>query len=114
MRSRKECCRDEYCNRIVEVIHPHVECRSGVQGGRAVIKGTRFPVSSIVQNHRRGLSVDEILREFPHLTPAQVYDALSYYYDHREQVDREIQELTDVERAARRYPPTLKPSDDRN
>ena len=98
----------------VEVIHPHIERRSGVQGGRPVIKGTRFPVSSIVQNHRRGLSVDEILREFPHLTPAQVYDALSYYYDCREQVDREIQESTDLEEAARRYPPTLKPSDGRD
>jgi uncharacterized protein (DUF433 family) len=99
---------------VVEVLHPHIERRSGVQGGRPVIKGTRFPVSSIVQNHRRGLSVDDILREFPHLTPAQVYDALSYYYDHREQVDREIQGLTDLERASRRYPPTLKPSDDRD
>lgn len=96
---------------LVEVSHPHIEQRSGVQGGRPVIKGTRFPVSSIVQNHRRGLSVDHILREFPHLTPAQVYDALSYYYDHREQVDREIQGLTDLKRASRRYPPTLKPSE---
>ena len=99
---------------LVEVLHPHVERRSGVQGGRPVIKGTRFPVSSIVQNHRRGLSVDEILREFPHVTPAQVYDALSYYYDHREQIESEIQEVSDLERAARRYPPTLKPSDDRH
>ena len=98
---------------LVEVLHPYVERQSGVQGGRPVIKGTRFPVISIVQNHRRGLSVDDILREFPHLTPAQVYDALSYYYDHREQVDREIEGLTDLERTSRRYPPTLKPSDDR-
>ena len=48
------------------------------------------------------------------MTPEQVYDALSYYYDHREQIDREIQGLTDLERASRRYPPTLKPSDDRD
>ncbi|MBC8870235.1 MAG: DUF433 domain-containing protein [Planctomycetes bacterium] len=96
----------------IEVIHPHVERRSGIQGGRPVIKGTRFPVSSIVQNHRRGLSVDEILREFPHLQPAQVYDALSYYYDHREQIDREIEKLTDLERVAQNHPPTLQPTDD--
>jgi len=86
---------------LVEVCHPHIERRPGVQSGRPVIKGTRFPVSSIVQNHRRGLSADDILREFPHLTPAQVYDALSYYYDHREQIDREIQKLTDLERTSR-------------
>ncbi len=80
-------------------IHPYVERHPGVQGGRAVLKGSRFPVSSIVQNHRRGLSVDEILREFPHLTPAEVYDALSYYYDHRPEIDHEIEELREQNRA---------------
>ena len=96
----------------IEVAHPHIERRPGVQGGRPVIKGTRFRVSSIVQNHRRGLSADEMLREFPHLSPAQLYDALSFYYDHRTQVDREIAELTDPQQAARDHPPTLQPSDD--
>jgi len=93
-----------------QVDHPHVERRPGVQGGRAVIVGTRFPVSSIVQNHRRGWTVDEMLREFPHLSPAQIYDALSYYYDHREMVDREIAELRDIKRSSDMYPPTLKPT----
>ena len=83
-----------------EVIHPYVERRPGVQGGRPVIKGSRFPVSSIVQNHRRGLSVDEILRDFPHLAPAEVYDALSYYYDHRAEIDAEIAELVSLNQQA--------------
>ena len=60
-----------------------------------------------------GLSVDEMLREFPQLSPAQVYDALSYYYDYREDIDREVAELTDLEQAARRHPPTLMPPDGR-
>jgi len=92
-----------------EVTHPYVERREGVQGGRPVIKGSRFPVTSIVLNHRRGLSVDEILREFPHLTPAEVYDALSYYYDHRSEIDAEIAGLSDLTAALRDYPPTLRP-----
>ena len=96
----------------IEVAHPHVECKPGVHGGRAVVKGTRFPVSSIVQNHRRGLSVDEMLREFPHLSPSEVYDALSFYYDHREQVDQQIAALKNVDQAAHEHPPTLQPSDD--
>jgi uncharacterized protein (DUF433 family) len=73
--------------------HPYVEQRPDVQGGRPVIRGSRFPVSSIVQNHRRGLSVDEILQEFPHLQPAEVYDALSFYYDHQTDIDQELDEL---------------------
>lgn len=95
--------------RSTEVVHPYVERRTGVQGGRPVIKGTRFPVSSIVQNHRRGLSVEEILQEFPHLTPAQVYDALSYYHDHREEIEEEIIELSDINAAMRSYPPSIRP-----
>lgn len=77
-----------------------------------MIKGSRFPVSSIVQNHRCGLSVDEILQQFPHLSPAEVYDALSYYYDHRTAMDQEINELTDVAAMMRRYPPTIRPPTD--
>jgi uncharacterized protein (DUF433 family) len=94
---------------VGSVAHPYVECRPGVQGGRPVIKGSRFPISSIVQNHHRGLSVEDILHEFPHLTPAQVHDALSYYYDHRAEIDAEIAELTDLDRAIRDYPPTVRP-----
>jgi uncharacterized protein (DUF433 family) len=92
-----------------EVVHPYVERRPGVQGGRPVIKGSRFPVSSVVQNYRRGLSVEEILYDFPHLTPAEVHGALSYYYDHREEIDKEIVELTDIDTIMKKYPPTLLP-----
>jgi len=90
-----------------DVAHPYVERRPGVQGGRPVIKGSRFPVSSIVENHRRGLSVDEILGDFPHLAPAEVYDALSYYYDHRAAIDAEIVALNDLSTAMQDHPPTL-------
>jgi uncharacterized protein (DUF433 family) len=93
-----------------EVVHPYVERRAGVQGGRPVIKGSRFPVSSIVQNHRRGLSVDEILCDFPHLAPAEVYDALSYYYDHRAEIDAEIVALNDLTAVMQDHPPTRQPS----
>jgi len=92
-----------------DIAHPYIERRPGVQGGRPVIKGSRFPVSSVVQNYRRGLSVDEILREFSSLTPAEVFDALSYYHDHQAQIDAEIIELNDIDKAMRLYPPTDRP-----
>lgn len=94
------------------VVHPLVECREGVQGGRPVIKGTWFPVSSVVQNYRRGLSVEEIMRAFPHLNAAQVHDALSYYHDHQQQIDQQIAELTDVDQAMTQHPPTVRPAKD--
>jgi uncharacterized protein (DUF433 family) len=94
---------------FVEVIHPYVEHHPDVQGGKPVIKNSRFPVSSIVQNYRRGLSIEEILLEFPQLNPAEVHDGLSYYYDHRAEIDQEIAELTDLNRIMQQYPPTVCP-----
>ena len=64
----------------------------GVCGGQPSIRGTRIPVRAIVGYHKLGLSVDEILTGLPHLTPAQVYEALSYYYDHADEIEAAIQE----------------------
>ena len=93
--------------------HPYVERKKRVCGGRPVIRATRFPVSSIVWNHKLGLTVEEILREFPQLTPAQVYDALSYYYDHRAEIEDEIRQAHDLKTWMMKYPPTLKVKRDR-
>ena len=57
---------------------PYVERKKRECGGRPVIRGTRFPVSPLVWNLKLGFTVEEMLREFPQLPPAQVYDALSY------------------------------------
>lgn len=92
-----------------DVIHPYIERRADVQGGSPVIRGTRFPVHSIVQNYRRGLSVEEILRDFPTLTPAQVHDALSYYYDHTAEIEQELARTSDLDQAMRQFPASVQP-----
>ncbi len=72
-------------------------------------------MSAIVQEYRRVSSVEEVLRDFPSLHPAEVHDALSYYYDHRTEIEQEIAELTDLDTVMRKYPPTLlPPRDDSN
>jgi len=89
-----------------KIKHPYITCKEGVCGGEPIIEGTRTPVRSIVVYRLRlGDSVEEIARQLPHLSPAQVYDALSYYYDHRDEIDRLIEENTE-ERLMRKYPPT--------
>lgn len=62
----------------------------GICGGQPSIRGTRVPVRAIVGYHKLGLTVDEILAGLPHLTPAQVYEALSYYFDHVDEIAQEI------------------------
>lgn len=58
--------------------------------GRAVIKNTRIPLASIVNHYRSGMSVEEILEGYPSLTPAQLFDALSYYFDNKEEIDKQL------------------------
>jgi len=81
---------------VEKVMHPYITSRRDYCGGHPVIKGTKFPVRSVVNYIlRQGFSPEELVREFPHLTLAQVYDALSYYYDHQEEIERELQENTE-------------------
>ncbi len=63
-----------------------------ILGGQPIIRGTRVPVRAIAGYHKLGMSMDEILAALPHLTPAQVYEALSYYYDHVDEIEQEIQD----------------------
>ena len=47
-----------------------------------------------------GWSADEISRQHPHLTLAEVHAAMGYYYDHQQEIDAEISaELEEVDRA---------------
>ncbi|MBI1802382.1 MAG: DUF433 domain-containing protein [Chloroflexi bacterium] len=74
------------------VQHPYIERRAGVVGGEPVITGTRVAVRLIAGWHRMGLIVDAIVAMYPHLNDAQVYDALSYYYDHKDEIEQLLAE----------------------
>jgi uncharacterized protein (DUF433 family) len=72
--------------------HPYVERRYDVLGGKPTIKGTRLPVWQLAERIKLGDSPDDLLNTYPHLPVAAVFDAISYYYDHREEIEREIEE----------------------
>jgi uncharacterized protein (DUF433 family) len=84
------------------ILHPHVALDNGVCGGSPIISGTRFPVRSVVfYALRLGFTPEEIVGRFPHLSLAQVHDALAYYYDNRQEVEADIaanREETDRQR----------------
>ncbi|MDZ7289095.1 MAG: DUF433 domain-containing protein [candidate division KSB1 bacterium] len=76
--------------------HPHIWRKKGICGGSPVIRGTRFPVRSVVNYVlRQGMLPEELVDEFSYLTLAQVYDALSFYYDHRKEIDKELEKNTE-------------------
>lgn len=70
--------------------HPYIVSDQAVLGGAPIITGTRTPVRAIAELWKFGVTPEEIIIRLPHLSLAQVFDALSYYLDHRDEVDQDI------------------------
>jgi len=49
-----------------------------VLSGKPVIKGTRIPVYLVLELLGAGMSVDDVLREYPELTREDIQAALEY------------------------------------
>jgi uncharacterized protein (DUF433 family) len=67
--------------------HPYVERADSILGGEPIIKGTRTPVRAVAEYWKFGDAPEEIARKLPHLHLAQIFDALSYYDDHRGEIE---------------------------
>lgn len=94
-----------YANPVQWTEHPWVVRVEGYQGGEPIILGTRIPVRVIaIASIRHGLPIWEILENWD-VTETQVYDALSYYYDHREEIEDIIREQEDIAYWMQEYPP---------
>ncbi len=59
----------------------------GVRSGRPIVEGTRIGVHDVVGLYINGATVDDITRELPLLSRAQVYECLAYYEDHKDDID---------------------------
>lgn len=77
---------------VADILDRHIEIAPGVVGGKPHIAGHRITVQNIVIWHERmGKSADEICAEYD-LGLSDVYAALAYYFDHRDETDRSIEE----------------------
>ena len=72
--------------------HPYITCVPGKRGGRPIIRDTGITVSLIARLYKAGDTVDEILESYPHLRPCWIHDAIGYYLDHQDEIEREIRE----------------------
>ena len=55
-----------------------------------------------------GMSPDDIISALLHLNHAQIHDALSYYYDHKDEIDKQWKEtLKEVEALRKKLPSIL-------
>ena len=89
-----------------ETKHPYIIVDQEIGGGSPIVKGTRTKVIDIaVRYELMGFGPDQIIEQYPHLTLAQIHDALSYYFDHKTSLDKEYRENQEViEELKKLYP----------
>lgn len=70
--------------------YTHIEIQSD---GVPYLSGTRTKVLEIALDRiAHHWDADEIRRQHPHLSLGQIHAALSYYFDHKEELDTQIDE----------------------
>ncbi len=91
----------------VQTIYQHIVCTPGISGGKPRIEGHRITVQNIAIWHERmGYSVDEIVTQY-NLTLSEVFSALAYYHDYKEQIDEKIREDESFAERLRQETPSL-------
>lgn len=76
---------------LLNPVSRYVTRNKEILGGEPIIEGTRTSVRAIVGLWRLGVMPEEIPTHLPHLSLAQVFDALSFYLDHQAEVNEYIE-----------------------
>jgi uncharacterized protein (DUF433 family) len=74
----------------VKVHHPHVEVRDDLLAGSPVIEGTKVPVRRLWSWHRKGVTVETLVKRYPALGWAKVLAALAFAYDNQELLEADL------------------------
>jgi uncharacterized protein (DUF433 family) len=85
----------------------YIEIDPETRGGKPRIAGTRITVSDIVLMHLKlGDSLELIGGKYD-LSLASLYAAMAYYYDHKDEIDRRMEEDEAYLEAFRKNNPSL-------
>ena len=79
---------------LATIDYPHISQKADVCGGKATIDGTRVRVMDIVALHKRGMAPEQMLEYYSSrpLTLSEVHAALTYYYDHPDEIEASFAE----------------------
>jgi uncharacterized protein (DUF433 family) len=73
---------------MATLAYPHIALSPE---GVPFITGTRTKVEEVILDHLAyHWDAEEVQRQHPSLTLGQIHSALAYYYDHQEELDRQI------------------------
>lgn len=70
--------------------YPHITVDLEIQGGAAVVRGTRLPVRAIAFYWRETADRARILSQYPQLTAETLDEVIHYYEAHRTEIDEEL------------------------
>jgi uncharacterized protein (DUF433 family) len=59
-------------------------------GDQPVVVGACIRVATILTAYRQGMTVEEIVQQYPGLHPADVHEALAYAGDHLAEMERDL------------------------
>jgi len=88
---------------LVLVPHPHVRVDPSVLGGSPYVAESRVPIRRIFAFYRDGVRVETILKRFPKLGAAKIFDAIAFALDNPEVIEADFdRERQLLERAGSR------------
>ena len=68
--------------------YPHVSSDPEICGGAPCVTGSRIPVRTLGAYAQMGVTPTQLMEEYyPWLSLAEIFGALTYYYDHLPQVE---------------------------
>ncbi len=77
-------------------VHPYAPSLGKDDGGTIRVGGTRVTLDSVVAAFWQGAAPEEIMLRFDVLTLPQIYEAISYYLNHREETDAYLDERREL------------------
>src|SRR2546428_13941169 len=74
---------------IERTAHPYIVRDSAIYGGEPIVEGTRTGVRHIILLFQSGKDPEEIA-DIQRISLAQVYDAITYFYDNEAEIEHYI------------------------
>ena len=75
----------------IRVHYPHVEARPDLLAGSPLVRGTKVPVRRLWAWHRKGVTVETLVKRYPAIGPAKVLCALAFAYDNQDVLEADLE-----------------------
>ncbi|MCH2109990.1 MAG: DUF433 domain-containing protein [Polyangiaceae bacterium] len=81
---------------IILIPHPHVRVDKKALAGSPHVVGTRIPVRRLYAFYKNGTPMEKILKRYPQLSPAKIFDALAFALDNPEVMEADMAREADM------------------